>query len=265
MVLTRWFIFIVTFNLVAALTSCTCDDKMKSAASAEKKTLHIGINAEYPPFSFYQDNKIVGFEIDLIQEIAKELGVETKVNDFPFEALLPQLEQKQLDFCIAAITPTPERAKKVLFSDLYLSGDPLVIVSTKNTVLSLETMSEKGELIVVNEGYTADLFLTDAIKKGQYANLKVTKLPIISDGFLSIKTGRAEGFLTSKITWEDFKRQQNGHQETFFAHEVPQTEETYAMAFAKDNTELQKTINAIIKKLKENGTILQLSKKWKLS
>ncbi|MBE6345375.1 MAG: transporter substrate-binding domain-containing protein, partial [Spirochaetaceae bacterium] len=83
----------------------------------------LGTSADYPPYEFHSmvDGKdtIVGFDISIAQEIAKDLGVELEIKDMNFDGLLAALVSGNVDFVISGMTPTEERKQNVDFSDIY--------------------------------------------------------------------------------------------------------------------------------------------------
>ena len=80
-----------------------------------KNVVYVGTNAEFAPFEYLDKNKIVGFDIDLLDAISKETGLEFKIQDMAFDGLLPALQTKKVDMVIAGMTATPERQKAVAF------------------------------------------------------------------------------------------------------------------------------------------------------
>lgn len=79
----------------------------------------MGTNAEFEPFEYLQNGEIVGFDVDLMEEIAKYMGKEIEWKNISFDGLLPALQAKKLDVIIAGMTATEERKKFVNFSQIY--------------------------------------------------------------------------------------------------------------------------------------------------
>ncbi len=97
------------------------DDKIAQIKKSGK--LIMGTSADYPPYEFHslKDGKdtIVGFDISIAQEIAKDLGVKLEIKDMQFDGLLAALQAGTIDIVIAGMTPTEERKKSVDFSATY--------------------------------------------------------------------------------------------------------------------------------------------------
>lgn len=107
-------------------------------ASGEIKTvtpgkLTVGTSPDFAPYEFYileSDGSLTmaGFDIDLAQAIADDLGLELEMKALAFDAILLELEMGSIDLGISGFSPDPERAKSVDFSDLYyLGGQSLVV------------------------------------------------------------------------------------------------------------------------------------------
>lgn len=75
----------------------------------ENKVLYVGTNAEFQPFEYLENGKIVGFDVELMEEIAKLMGKEIEWKNIAFDGLLPALQAKKLDVIIAGMTATEER------------------------------------------------------------------------------------------------------------------------------------------------------------
>lgn len=230
----------------------------RNSAPSDAK-LVIGTNAEFPPFTFRQDGKIVGFDIDIAKEVCSRLGKEALFKDMPFDGLIPDLSLGQVDFIAAGMTPTPERAKRVSFTEPYLKEDPLVaLVLAEAAATPLEDLNSlEGKKIVVNEGYTADLLLSGK------EELDLIRLASPTDGFLALKSGRADVFVTAKSTLHSFLKTQNpGEFHAFpLLNENP---DTCALVVAKNNPDLLHKIQAALDEMQQDGTIAQIKMRWNL-
>lgn len=221
----------------------------------EKNNLVIGTNAEFPPFTYREKDEIVGFDIDIAKEVCQRLGRKGVFKDMPFEALIPDLMVGSVDFIAAGMSYTEERAKRVSFTSSYLEGDPLVIFSLeKNKVLNLEGL--KGKKVVVNEGFTADTFISSQ------QGFEVVRLPTTADAFLSVKNGRAYAFITAMSTVQDFFNKQGSA--SFHIAPIVDTAETCALVVSQKNPQLLSEIQQALEGMKEDGTLVKLKEKWKL-
>lgn len=230
--------------LLLCLFSFACSSK------SEKNGWVVGTNAEYPPYTYIEKGSIVGFEIDLVHEVARRLDKEVVLKDLPFDALIIELQRGGVDLVAAGISPTPERAKRVLFSDLYLSEDPLVFVSLKEV---------PKKRVGVNEGYTADLHLSKA-----GGNFELVRLNNPADGFLALATGRIDHFATALTTVNQYRKSRPNAPELLVEPIAESTTDSVAIALPLNHAEELKAINQALDEMKNDGTLDQLRAKWGL-
>lgn len=220
----------------------------------EKEILKVGLNAEYPPFAFIQDGKPIGFDVDLIREIGTRLNQDVDIKNMPFGALVPGIQLGELDVVISGITPTPQRAKQILFTEPYLKQDPLVILSLSSKP-KLKTVDDlKDKRIVVNEGFNADFYIS------KIPGPVVTRLETIDQAFLELLSGRSDAFVTAlKPLQPLFKKHPK---DMFHVVTIPETEDTYAIGITKKRSDLLEKIQAILDTMQEDGTFQHLLQKW---
>ena len=218
-------------------------------------SLIVGTNAEYPPYTFIQNNTIVGFDIDIINEVARRLDKEIELKDMPFDALIPEIQMGTIDVIAAGITATPEREKHVFFSQPYLSNDPLVIVSkAQNAFENIDALNSKT--VIVNDGFTADAYVAGL--KG----VSVTRLPTLSEALLALETDRGDAFITANTPLVPYFEKHG--KKNFHVASIPNTEQTTSLAVSKKNPALLEEIKRVIAEMLTDGTIDSYKKKWKL-
>jgi polar amino acid transport system substrate-binding protein len=218
-----------------------------------KELLIVGTNAEFPPFTFIEKGEIVGFDIDIASEVSRRLHTEMQIKDMPFDALIPELTLGQVHILAAGMSYTEERAKRALFTHPYLTDDPLVILS-KERELTIDDL--KGKTVVVNEGYTADLYLS---KKPEIA---LVRLASPADAFLALKSGRADAFVTAKNTLDAFLSTQDGAE--FYWKAIDNTAEDCSLVVSKKYPELLERIQKCLDEMAKDGTLQEIKAKWKL-
>ncbi len=223
-------------------------------SAGDKKEWTVGTNAEFAPFSYVDDDGLKGFEIDIVEELSQRMNYLVKWVDMPFEALIPEVMMGNVDLVAAGITITEERAKRVAFSQPYLSGDPLVILSL-STAYTLEDLPNLT--VAVNESYTADLYLSDNSK------IDLMRLPTPVEGMLALKSGRADVFVTAKNTV--LPLMQSDADLPYQLSVIPATEENCAFFASIKNQELIDKCNLVIQEMIADGTVNTLKAKWGLS
>jgi len=223
------------------------------------QTIIIGTNAEYPPFTFIQNDTIVGFDIDIAKEVFRRLKIKTEVKDMSYTSLIPALQLDKVHVLAAGMTATPERAQQVIFTNPYLKNDPLLVISlSKNTLInSVDELT--GKNIVVDEGYTSDRYMSNV----PGIQLQRTTSPV--QGFLVLRSGRADAYVIARSSAQQFL-QKYGEKE-FNIFEIPdeKAKESYSLAISKKHPELATKIQKTLNEMQSDGTIQKLRTKWKLS
>lgn len=215
----------------------------------------VGTNAEYPPYTFIENKNIVGFDIDIIQEIGKRLEKKIRIQDMPFDVLIPEIQRGSIEVIAAGLSPSSEREKELHFTTSYLTGDPLAIVARKDSGLTtIEQLT--GKEVIVNDGYTADLYMSKI--KGPV----LRRLPNPASAFLALESNRAEAYVVAYSTIDLFFKDRK--RDAFVITPIPDTEEKYAFAVGARNDNLLEQLNKVIIAMKEDGTLETLKVKWSL-
>lgn len=135
------------------------------AKKAEPQALVLGTNAEFPPFETLGGKdgaEVVGFDVEVAKAIAAKAGRPLAIRNMPFDRLLPALAAGQLDFVLAGLTITPERAQAVDFSEPYYKATQAVLVLAGGAVP--EKKDElKGMAIGVQRGTTGEQAAADLV------------------------------------------------------------------------------------------------------
>ena len=100
----------------------------QAVVTESSKVVKLGTNAAFPPFEYVEGKDIVGFDITMGQNIAKDLGVKLEVVDMAFDSLIPALASGAIDFIAAGMSVTEERKKNVDFSLPYYQSKQVIIV-----------------------------------------------------------------------------------------------------------------------------------------
>ncbi|ALS22346.1 transporter substrate-binding domain-containing protein [Paenibacillus naphthalenovorans] len=154
----------------------------------------VGTSADYPPYEFHKEinkkDEIVGFDIEIAKEIAKDLGVELEIRDMKFEGLLAALQAGNVDFVISGMTPSPERMNAVDFTKIYYTAVQKVVVRAEdkdrfNTIESL-----KGMKVGAQKGATQE-----KIVKEQMPGSEVKPLGKISDLMMELKNKKIDALV----------------------------------------------------------------------
>ena len=244
-------------------SSSASSDASSSAAKTEKLqqikdagVLKVGTSAEYSPYEFHKvvdgEDKIVGFDDFVVQEIAKDMGVKVEYEDMDFDGLLGALQADKVDIVLAGMTPDEKRKKSVDFSDIYYTNSNVCIVAKgkEDTIKKSEDL--KDLKVGVQKGTTQADYVNNTLGISDATQLK--KIP---DLMLELQNGKIDVIVTGKAVAEiNVKKYDNiAIGNTTVGDEVA---ETSAAAIKKsgngvDNTSFVKSVNDTIKRLQDSG------------
>ncbi|MBP2646239.1 MAG: ABC-type transporter, periplasmic subunit family 3 [Firmicutes bacterium] len=237
--------------LVLALAVSGCGQQTSQAP----KTIKIGTEATFPPFEFQDDKtkEYVGFDIDLVKAIAKQMGCEAEIVSMGFDGLVPALEAQQIDVIAAGMSITPERAEKVAFSDpYYKSGLSIVVKNSDTTIKSFKDL--EGKRLAVQIGTTG------AEEAKKIASATVREFNSSSDAYMELVSGGADAVVNDHPV-NQYYLVQGGSKESKLVGDILNSED-YGLAINKKNTELSQKINAALAEIKKNGEYDKIYQKW---
>lgn len=231
-----------------------------SAASSSKDgytlvkdgTLTVGTAAEYEPFEYMEDGQYKGFDLDLIQDIAKKLGLTVELANVDFDTIVPGVSSgAKYDVGIGAITVTPERKKEVDFTDSYYMDDQAIVTMKDNADITGDNYKEKLDSadakIAVQSGSTAEAFA-----KENFPNAELVPFKNATDCFSALQAGQSVALVTNRSVAAQLVATSFDNEQVV---KLISTGEEYAIAVNKDNSGLKDAINKALKELTDDGTV----------
>ncbi len=244
-------IAIVAASAIGSLVLSGCSSTSDTAGPLlQEGTLQVCSETAYPPFEFTEGQKIVGFDIDLANEIAKDLNAEVKIISTAFEAIESgtALDAKQCDIVISGISINDERATKFDFSEPYFDDSLALLVRSDSGIKSLDDLT--GKVVAVQQATTGE-------KLAQEKGLNPVGL---EDGTLAVQqlmNGQADAVINNIATL------------AFFAKDDPKliiadkfASEPLGAGVRKGNTELLDSVNKTIKRIESDGTRDKMLAQW---
>jgi len=246
-------------SLLFAFCSLLCLFGCTTKAPKPKKdtTLVIGTELEYPPFSYMQKKEVVGFDIDVIKEACQRIHRTCKLKPIPnFDALIPELTAGNIDVIAAGMTPTPERAKRVLFTQPHYEGKGFLVISFPS-IGPIRTVNDlQGHTVAINEGYASETFLLEV------PDVTLLRLGTPAEALLALKSGQADAYLIAEAPAKNLLK--TYPLENFTITTLDAYSEGVAFAVNKNNQELCDELNEAIEEMRFDGTLRELEKKWGL-
>ncbi|GKS73815.1 glutamine ABC transporter substrate-binding protein [Acidovorax sp. SUPP950] len=222
------------------------------AARAQDNVLRVATDATFPPMEFVENGKRTGFDVELVEAVAKSMGKQVEWVDIDFKGLIPGLISRRFDMAVSGIYITDERKKVVDFTEPYYAGGLVAMVKEGNTTIR-KPADLDGKKISVQVGTKSVAFLTQNYPKAQRVEVEKNQ-----EMFNLVDIGRADAAVTGKPAAYQYVRTRPGLR----VIEEQLTTEEYGMALRKDTPELTRAVNAALAKLKADGTYAAIVKKW---
>lgn len=240
--------------LMTALMLTGCGGGGGEKKSAEK-VLKIGTNADFAPFEFQDVNgkEYIGFDMDLIRAVAKEMGYKAEISNINFDGLIPALESGNIDVIISGMTINDERKKKVNFSAPYYKSGLTIIVKDDNTEIA-EFKDLAGKRVAVQIGTTS------AAEVKKIEGVIVKEYNSSADTFMELKAGGVDAVVNDRPV-NDYYIMKSGVKNIKALPDLL-TSEDYGIAVNKKNEALLKEVNTALEKLQKNGDYDKIFKKW---
>lgn len=238
-----YFLVILLLVFTVVLTGC---------GKKEDTPLRLGTEATFKPFEFTnENNEVIGFDIDIAQEIANKLGRELEISNMDFDGLIGALQGNQIDVAVAGMTINDEREQSVDFSTPYYDASQVIVVrEEENTITSKENLP--GKVIAVQMGTTG----AGEAETVEGAQLK--QFGKVNEAFLELKNGRADAVIIDAPVAKEYLKVMEGLK---IASE-PFTNEQYGIAVKEGNSELLTKINEALQELRDSGKYQELYDKW---
>jgi polar amino acid transport system substrate-binding protein len=240
-----------------------CGSSNSKAGDGEKKTLTMATNAAFPPYEYYEGEKVVGIDAEIAQAIADKLGYELKIEDMDFNSIITAVQTGKVDMGMAGMTVTEDRKKNVDFTDSYATGIQSVIVKEDSTITSVDDLGKlledgKSFLIGVQQSTTGDIYCSAAPEDGGYGEDHVTKFTTGANAIQALVTGKVDCVIIDNEPAKKFVEANKGLKILDTEYAV----EDYAIAISKDNSELMQKVNGALKDLIADGTVKKILDKY---
>ena len=224
--------YLIPLLILLLLTGC----------SEKKDKLVLATEAGFAPYEYYDNGEIVGVDIAIGKEIAKELGMELEIKDVAFDSIITEVKTGKSDIGAAGISYTEERAKEVNFTIDYMESRQVLIVKKGSYIMSPKDLTT--EKIAVQLGSVADSYLTEKMP-----NINVVREKKFLAAIQDLKDDKVKGVIMDEIPAKQLVT------DDLIILKDSVVTDHYGMIIRKDNKELLNKCNAIIQRLKDSGKI----------
>jgi ABC-type amino acid transport substrate-binding protein len=222
-----------------------------SAEGGGGEPLTVGSDIPYPPFEQGKAGNYTGFDIELMEAIAEQMGRKAEFQDTSFETIFRDVAQGKFEAVVSAATITDEREKAVDFSNPYYLSEQAVLVKEGSDIESLEDLD--GKTVAAQQGTTGL-----ELAKEKLGDSEIRPYPEGPDAVNALKAGTVEGVVIDAPVAQNAVEKSGGVE---IAEKVP-TEETYGIAVGQGETQLLGEINKALKKVEQDGTYKKIYEKW---
>lgn len=220
-------------------------------------TLTVGSDTAFPPFESIENGEAVGFDIDLVKEVAERVGdLEVEVQSAAFDTIFTSLAARKFDVVISAVTIKEDRKETVDFTDPYFSADQSVSVREDDAESISGVDDLEGKTVGVQAATTGEDCAKTLKTDGKLEDVRA--YDTAPDAFTDLAASRVDAVIVDLPTAQQIVDQRTGVRVV----EAIRTQEEYGIAVAKDNPNLRVAINDALKEIRDDGTYTRLFVKW---
>jgi len=214
--------------------------------------LTMATNAFFPPYEYYEGDKIVGIDAEIAEAIAEKLGLELQIDNMEFNSIITAVTTGAADIGLAGMTITDERKLEVDFSIVYANGVQAIIVKDGSAIAAVEDLKDSEYKIGVQLGTTGDFLASDEFGD------RVTQYNNGNEAVLALQNGDVDCVIIDNEPAKAFVNANAGLKvlDTTYA------DEDYAACFAQENDALREAVDAAIEELIMDGTIDAIIEKY---
>ena len=227
--------------IVCMFTACGAKGKSLDDVKSAGK-LVVATSPDFPPFESIEGGQVVGIEVDIMELICAELGVELEIVQMDFDSVLIGIQSAKYDCGMSGITASEDRKENMLFTTPYYNAAQVIVVKEGSSITGKADL--EGKKVSVQTGTTADEGCTEA-------GLDVSAFAANADAKAALTTGKVDAWIVDNLTALQMVEEGDG----LVILEEEMTEEPYAFAFAFGSEDLVAEIDAILVKLIEDGTV----------
>jgi ABC-type amino acid transport substrate-binding protein len=244
------FLLVAAAAILAAASPANAQNTLE--AVKQKGVLVAGSSAEYPPFEYVADGKLVGYDVDMAEEITRRMGVKVAWEKIDFKGIVAALTAKRVDVLITALTWTPERAERIAFSDPYFDAGIGAITTQSSAIQKVEDLA--GRKVGVQLGSSGERYVRETVgsRIGQLLTYDAITLAIND-----LKNGRVEAVVNPLPVLRYAVRNDAG-----FRYTAVWDTRVVGINTRLDDKELLAEINRHLRDLKGEGFLAKLETKW---
>lgn len=222
--------------------------EVSSPESAGK--LIMATEAGFKPYEYYEGTDIVGVDVDIAREIAKEMNMELVVEHMEFSAIIPAVDSGKADFGAAGMSITEERAQQVDFTVEYATSKQVILTKADSDIQTADDLS--GKTVGVQLGTVADLALSEP---EDFPGVKLELYNKYFEAVNDLLSGRIDAIVLDSLPAQELSKVN----ESLAIRDEEIFTDVYAFCVKKGNTELLDSINTVMQRLMDEGKIAEFT------
>jgi len=253
-----WSLTLLLVVLSTVLFACGGGDEEADATEddGEISKLVVGTDATYAPMEYMDDSgEIVGIDIDIVDAIAEEIGVEVEYKNIGWEPLFPAVDNGEVDFAVSSITITEEREESYDFTDPYYVAKQVILVPDGSDITSFEDL-EDDKVISAQINTTEHIVVQDLIGETNPNILAAETMPLAITEMLN---GNADASVGDNSTVNEYMENNPNEDVEVIEDDDNVDQEHYGLMVKKGNDEVRELLNEGIAKIKENGKLEEIT------
>lgn len=248
----------VLAGVMGILTGCSSvGEKTDWDYIKDKGTLVIGLDDTFAPMGFRDENdKLVGFDIDLARAVGKELGVKVKFKPIDWDAKEAELKSKNIDCIWNGMSATADRQKSMSLSKKYLENR--ILVMSLDPSINIKSADDLKNYKIGTQAGSSALEAIEKNKKYDEFKDNISEYDTYDEAILDMKAGRIDVVAIDEV----YAIYNNANKDKLYESDFNFGADYYAVGFRKGDTELTKKFNAALKKTIDSGEAAEISNKW---
>lgn len=244
--------------IVIAVAACGNDSSNKKSSEtktvSKDKTFVVGTEGTYAPFSYHDKNdKLTGYDVDVMKAVAKEMGYRVKFKETQWDSMFAGLDSGRFNVIANQVGINDERKEKYQFSEPYTYSQAVLVVNKNNK--NIKSFNDvKGKKL-------AQTFTSNYGKLAKSKGAELTKVDGFNQAMDLLQSNRVEGTFNDNISYLDYKKQKPNAKVKAIEGNAEKSQSALTFSKKEDKKTIEK-VNKAMKKLKDNGELAKISKKW---
>lgn len=230
-------------------------DQLSDVKSSKK--LVCGVLDVFEPFGYTDtaSRSVQGYDVDVCNAVAAELGVEAEIKPVSIEARIPSLQQKQMDILAAGLAYSPQRAQQVAFSDAYYYSPNIIAAKKSKNYKTPKDLA--GKRISFVKGGISEAYIKETVP-----GASVVGYEDITTGFTALMQGKVEGFSTSEEVFNKMVSRLGSKASGYNVLQPPIGKEIWGIGVRKDEQGMLDAVNNALLNLEKTGKMQSIFDKW---